>query len=84
MINFNLDSKTNAISFSIHPSGEEDAIEFSVKHYKLLNEGEKVFIELSGIDTNREWMNIGISNFIPDPFKIELPSKYEKLIRLVM
>ena len=83
MINFDLDSKTNAISFSIHPKGEEDPIEFKIKKYELTNEGGKLFIKVSGMETNREWMNTAIENFIPK-YKTELPAKFEKLIRLVM
>lgn len=83
MIDFKLDSKSNSIAFSIHPKGEEDPIDFNVDHYKLSREGEKFFIEVSGIHTNREWMNIAINNFLPKG-KFPIPAEYEKLIRLVM
>ena len=83
MINFQLDSKKNSIKFEIHPKGEEDSIKFEVGKYKLSNENAKLFIEVSDISTNREWMNIAIENFMPHK-KIELPAEYEKLIRLVM
>jgi len=83
MINFKLDSKTKAISFSIHPKGEEDSIDFRVDKYNLTHEGEKFFIEVSEISTNREWMNIAIGNFMPEG-KFPIPAEYEKLIRLVM
>ncbi len=83
MINFHLDPKTHSIEFEIHPKGEEEPIKFKIKKYKLTNEGGKFFIEISDMETNREWMNIGIENFLPHK-KIELPAQYEKLIRLVM
>ena len=83
MIDFKLDSKAHSIAFSIHPKGEEDPIDFKINTYKLTNESNKFFIEVSDISTNREWMNIAIGNFMPKN-KIEIPAKYEKLIRLVM
>ena len=83
MINFQLDSDKNSIEFEIHPKGEEGSIKFKVGKYKLSNENGKLFIEISDISTNREWMNIAIENFMPHK-KIELPAEYEKLIRLVM
>lgn len=83
MINFKLDSKSKSISFSIHPKGEEDPIDFKVDKYNLTNENGKFFIEVSDISTNREWMNIAIGNFMPKG-KFPIPAEYEKLIRLVM
>lgn len=83
MIDFKLDSESHSISFLIHPSGEEDPIKFNVEKYKLTNEGDKFFIEVSDISTNREWMNTAIDNFMPQG-KIPIPAKYERLIRLVM
>ena len=83
MIDFKLDSKSRSISFSIHPMGEEDPIDFKVNKYKLTNESGKFFIEISDINTNREWMNIAIGNFLPSA-KLPIPQEYERLIRLVM
>lgn len=83
MINFQLDPKTHSIKFEIDPKGEEGSIKFQVDKYELTNEGDKFFIEISDMKTNREWMNIAIENFLPRK-KIELPAQYEKLIRLVM
>ncbi len=83
MINFKLDSDTHTIAFEIHPKGEEDPIQFKINKYKLSTEGDKFFIEISDMETNREWMNIGIKNFVSSK-KIEIPAQYEKLIRLVM
>ncbi len=83
MIDFKLDSKSRSISFSIHPMGEEDPIDFKVDKYKLTNESGKFFIEVSDISTNREWMNIAIGNFLPSA-KFPIPQEYERLIRLVM
>jgi hypothetical protein len=83
MISFNLDSDTKSIAFSVHPKGEENPIDFNVNKYKLTNEGGKLFLEVSDIKTNREWMNIAIQNFMPKS-KIPIPAEYEKLIRLVM
>ena len=83
MIDFKLDPQTHSIAFSIHPKGEEDPIDFKVNKYKLTNEGDRFFIEVSDINTNREWMNIAIENFMPQS-KIPIPAEYERLIRLVM
>jgi hypothetical protein len=67
----------------MHPKGEEEPIKFTINKYILSNEGDKFFIEISEMKTNREWMNIAIENFLPNK-KIELPAQYEKLIRLIM
>jgi hypothetical protein len=83
MINFHLDPKTHSIEFEMHPKGEEEPIKFTINKYILSNEGDKFFIEISEMKTNREWMNIAIENFLPNK-KIELPAQYEKLIRLIM
>lgn len=83
MINFRLNPETHSIEFEIHPKGEDKPIQFQVNKYELLNENGKFFIRVSEISTNREWMNIGINNFLPSK-KIEIPTEYEKLIRLIM
>jgi len=83
MINFRLDPKTHSIEFEINPKGEKEPIQFRINKYRLITKGDKFFIEVSNMTTNREWMNIAISNFLPD-HRIELPAKFEKLIRLVM
>jgi hypothetical protein len=67
----------------MYPKGEEAPIKFKVNKYKLTNEGGQLFLEVSDMSTNREWMNIAIENFLPKT-KIKLPAEYEKLIRLVM
>jgi len=83
MINFHLNPETHSIEFEIHPKGEDKPIKFQVNKYELLNENGKFFIRVSEISTNREWMNIGINNFLPSK-KVEIPAEYEKLIRLIM
>lgn len=83
MINFQLNPQTHSIEFEIHPKGEEESIKFQVDKYTLTNEGDKFFLEVSEMKTNREWMNIAIDNFLPSK-KIEIPAQYEKLIRLIM
>jgi len=83
MIDFRLNPKTHSIEFEIHPKGEDNPIKFQVNKYELLNENGKFFIRVSEMSTNREWMNVGIDNFLPSK-KIEIPAEYEKLIRLVM
>ena len=83
MINFKLDPQTHSIAFEMHPKGEEEPIQFTIEKYELSNEGDKFFIEVSDMKTNREWMNIAIENFLPSK-RIEIPAEYEKLVRLVM
>jgi len=83
MMNFHLNPETHSIEFEIHQKGEDEPIKFQVNKYELLNESGKFFIRVSEISTNREWMNIGIDNFLPSK-TIEIPAEYEKLIRLVM
>lgn len=83
MMNFRLDPTTHSIEFEMHPKGEEEPIKFKINKYELINEDGKFFIEISEMNTNREWMNIAINNFLPSK-KVEIPSQYEKLIRLIM
>ena len=83
MINFDLDSEEKKINVTLMLKGEIEPIKFSVGKYELFKEADKLFIEVSEIHTNREWMNTAIGNYLPKK-KIEIPMEYEKLLQIAM
>ncbi len=83
MINFRLDSEKKVIQVEMMLKGEADTIKFQVGKYEIIEEEEKVFIKVSEIVTNREWMNVAISNFLPEG-KVEVPAKYRKALDIAL
>jgi len=83
MINFKLDSDNKKISVEMKLKGEVDNIYFEIGKYNIFKEGEKLFIEIKELDTNREWMNVAIANFIPSK-RFEIPAKYEKVLEIAL
>lgn len=83
MINFRLDSEKKVIQIEMMLKGEADTIKFQIGKYKIIDEEGKVFIEISELVTNREWMNVAIANFLPDK-RIEVPAKYRKALDIAM
>jgi hypothetical protein len=83
MINFKLDSEEKKISVEMKLKGEVDVIYFEIGRYEIFKEDEKLFIEISEFNTNREWMNVAIGNFLSAK-KIEIPMKYEKVLQIAL
>ncbi len=83
MINFRLDSENKLIQMEMMLKGEEEPIKFQVGKYEIIEEDGKLFVEVSEIVTNREWMNVAIGNFLPNK-KIEIPAKYKKTLDIFM
>lgn len=83
MINFRLDSEKKVIQVEMMLKGEVDSIKFQVGKYEIIEEDGKVFIEVSELVTNREWMNVAIANFLPEK-RIEVPAKYRKALDIAM
>jgi len=83
MINFRLDSDSKIIQVEMMLKGEEAPIKFQVGKYEILEEDGKVFVEVSELVTNREWMNLAIQNYLPNK-RIEVPAQYKKALDIFM
>ena len=83
MINFRLDSESKVIQVEMMLKGEDEPIKFQVGKYDIIEEDGKVFVEVSELVTNREWMNLAINNYLPNK-KIEIPAQYKKMLDIFM
>ena len=83
MINFRLDSDSKVIQVEMMLKGEEEPIKFQVGKYDIIEEDGKLFVEVSELVTNREWMNLAINNYFPNK-KIEIPTQYKKMLDIFM
>ncbi len=83
MINFRLDSESKIIQVEMMLKGEEEPIKFQVGKYDIMEEDGKLFVEVSELVTNREWMNLAINNYLPNK-KIEVPLQYKKMLEIFM
>ncbi len=83
MINFRLDSESKVIQVEMMLKGEDEPIKFQVGKYDIIEEDGKVFVEVSELVTNREWMNLAINNYLPSK-KIEIPAQYKKMLDIFM
>ena len=83
MINFRLDSDSKIIQVEMMLKGEEEPIKFQVGKYDILEEDGKLFVEVSELVTNREWMNLAINNYLPEK-RIEVPIQYKKMLEIFM
>lgn len=83
MINFRLDSDSKVIQVEMMLKGEEEPIKFQVGKYDIIEEDGKLYVEVSELVTNREWMNLAINNYLPNK-KIEVPLQYKKMLEIFM
>ena len=83
MVNFMLDSDSKTVKVQLKLKGEERDLTFNIDKYNIIKEDGKLFLNLSGIQTNREWLNILIEKQFKE-HKIEIPEKYEALLHIIL
>jgi hypothetical protein len=83
MLNFTLDSDEKTVKMTIRLKGEEKDLELNIEKYKIIKENNKLYLDIKGLNTNREWLNILIQKQLKNT-KIEIPEQYEALLHIVL
>jgi hypothetical protein len=83
MLNLKVDSETKSISMEIMLKGELKPLSISINKYEIIEEEDKLFVKVSEMETNREWINIIISTYLQEN-KIEIPKKYASLLEIAL
>lgn len=83
MFNLKIDSETKNISIDMKLKGETKSLEMEIKEYSIIKENDKTFIEITELETNREWINIIIDTYMKNR-RVEVPHKYASLLEIVL
>jgi len=83
MFNLKVDSENKNIKIELMLKGEVEPLIIEIDNYSIVEEEEKIFIDIKHINTNREWLNVIINTYIIKNHKIEIPKKYASLLDIV-
>lgn len=74
MTEIRIDTKRKTARVTLELRGEKEALEVKLKGYKLTSHDGKTLLELSRVETSREWLNFVIEDFWkPSHRKVEVP-----------
>jgi len=83
MLSLKVDSETKNIKIELMLKGEADKLDIEIKKYEIVQENGEVFIAISELKTNREWLNIIIDSYLKNR-KIPVPKKYVPLLDIAL
>ena len=72
MTTLQIDSTNKKASFDLELKGETQPVRITINQYKLTSEGGKTLIEVTDIDTSREWLTVLARQFMNGK-KFEVP-----------
>ena len=79
MTKLQIDSKNNTVHLELDLRGEQTPITIDVARYTLSSQGGKTQVELSGIKTSREWINVLLDHYVKQK-PIEVPGFLKVLL----
>ncbi len=82
LIDFEVNSSEKNIYISVLLKGEEKPVQVEISSYKLIGDNP-LMIEISGIKSNREWINKISEDYIEDK-QFPLPEKFAPFIKLLL
>ena len=72
MTNLQIDSKNKTIACELDLKGESTLIKINCLNYQLVEEGGDTFLEITGVDTSREWITALCDKYLKNR-RIKLP-----------
>jgi hypothetical protein len=72
MTTLQIDSTSKKASFDLELKGESQPVRMTINQYKLTTAGGQTFIEVTDIDTSREWLTVLARQFMNGK-KFEVP-----------
>ena len=84
MMDLKLNSKQRFVQAEVLPIGETIAINVSAQYHLLPDPGGGTLLELSDIQTSREWINIFLQAVSPRGVTIAVSPTYGQLLRLAL
>jgi len=83
MLNLKIDSENKSFYLEMMLKGESDVIKFEIGEYKIVEDGNRTFLQFKQLKTNREWVNILIENYLKIN-QIEIPQEYKRLLAIAL
>jgi hypothetical protein len=83
MLNLKIDSENKSFYLEMMLKGESDVIKFEIGEYKIVEDGNRTFLQFKQLKTNREWVNILIENYLKIN-QIEIPQQYKRLLTIAL
>jgi hypothetical protein len=56
MLDLQINTTSQSISLSVLLKGEQNPVKVTVDRYEIISEEGKSYVQLSGVDTSREWL----------------------------
>ncbi len=81
MVDLKIDSDTKRIYAEFMLKGEVDKLVLDIRKYQIVEENGETFVEISELETNREWLNIVFKNFLPTN-RIPIPERFVPLLEI--
>lgn len=82
VLRLNLDSKAKSIELEVELKGEKAPLSVSVERYNIIEDSGRHFVEINGVNTSREWINIVASSYLEGKH-FEIPAEYAKMIKVI-
>jgi hypothetical protein len=67
-----IDSTAKTITLTLELKGETAPVEVQCARYRLIEEGDQLFIEVYSLETSREWIDIAFGEFVKNR-RFEVP-----------
>lgn len=83
MLKFNLDSKNKKIELEVMLDGEKEPLNVKINNYEIKEAEGKYHLIAKDITTSKKWINVIISEYLNEK-KLEIPSKYLKILKLII
>lgn len=83
MLNLKIDSENKSLYLEMMLKGESDVIKFEIGEYKIVENGNRTFLQFKQLKTNREWVNILIENYLKIN-QIEIPQEYKRVLAIAL
>jgi len=83
MLKLNLDSENKSIDMEVMLEGEKEPLKVHVQKYAIMQEGDKHFLKIQGVQTSRAWINTIASSYLEGK-TFEIPVEYAKILKVVV
>jgi len=83
MVNLKVDSETKNIELEVMLKGEDKPLSLKISDYKIVRDNGATFIDISNVESNREWINLMFDSFFKNR-QIEIPQQYAPLLDIAL
>jgi len=83
MLNLNIDSTGKNIHLKLQLKGEDVPITIKIIGYNIVEEEDKVFIQIKRVESSKEWVSLIAEDLLIGK-KIELPKQIRNTLKMLL